>query len=1153
MFSRFVAAVLIAGALAVPASFALDSARPLNRYVHESWGTDDGLPQPTVRAIVQTRDGYLWLGTDDGLARFDGVRFTVFDGRNVAALRSNAILALLEDRAGNLWIGTHGGGLTRYRDGAFSALTHERGLTSDFVYALHEDRAGILWIGARRGVTQLDRGKIGRHPELQAGTVWSIEQDRAGTMWLGSDLNGLTRIERGVVTHYDTRTTLPHDAITVIRQLRDGRVVIGTNGAGLYEWNDGRFVPFRASGTLPGRAITALLEDASGNLWIGTNVGLARATRGVMSTGAPGELAHVEITAITEDAEGSLWIGTNGAGLHRLREGKAQTLTTADGLPGDMTQSVMHDRDGNVWVGTRDGAARIARDGSVTTLTTRNGLPNHIVKSLFQSSDGAIWLGTDLGGVVRITAAGLRTTILDPNIPDNTIRAFAEDREGGVWVGTNGGPLTRFTNGVPSARIDARPGMPRLFVRAMASTAHGSLWIATDGNGLVHLRNGELVKVWTEADGLSRDGLRSLYIDRAGTVWIGTDGGGLNRLRDGRITAIQTRHGLFDDLILQIIEGDDGRLWMSSHRGVFAVDKRAIDAFDGRAHDRVSCLVIDDHDGMRSRDCSGGSQPAGAKSSDGRLWFPTNDGVAVIDPRELHRNSQPPPVHIERVVAERNVLAGRDAFELPRGTKLLEISYTALSLVVPERVRFRYKLEGYDDDWIDAGARRTAYYTALRPGRYRFRVIAANDDGVWSERGATASINLRPYFYQRPSFVVFVLILLIAAVWTLVALRIRRIRDDAARDAELKRRMEVVERMEALGQMASGIAHDFNNTLMAAYPWAEALRREYPNDARIQQAANSICGAVERAKNVTHQLLDFAQPKLPAVTCVNLGELAANAVSMARATIPPEIDIRLRVEPRGVLATGDEAKLAQVLLNLLLNARDAMPGGGAITVDVRHPDDANGFVLLSVSDTGSGIDPAIREHIFDPFFTTKAVGKGTGLGLAVVHRIVEDHRGTIRVESAPGKGTTFHVLLPEGTRPARRAADEQAAEVPKEIPRGTKVLLIDDEAIVIEVLRDGLERASMRVESVTSGLAALRMIDDGFHPDIVILDLGLPEMPGEEVHAHLRARFPELPIIISSGYGDRGRLDPLLRDAHTAYFQKPYRMELLLRQIATMI
>ncbi len=1152
--------VLLAGALlvsgfAAKSLVALEPPRALTQYVHDSWATDQGLPQATVRAIVQTRDGYLWVGTEEGLARFDGVRFTVFNRRTVPAFRANHVLSLLEDHSGDLWVGTHGGGVMRYRSGIFTTFRRANGLASDFAYSLHEEPDGTLWIGGRRGVAQFRNGRMAvSNLAPNKGTIWSIEEDRTGVMWLGTDLYGLTRIVGDVPTTYTTVNGLPHDSISVIRQLKGGRIIIGTNGRGLYEWSDGRFVPFRAKGTLPSGAITALLEDSAGNLWIGTNAGLARATNGVISTGAPGDLASSAIQAIVEDREGNLWIGTSSTGLHRLRPGKVRTLTTTDGLPSDRIQTVFHDREGRAWIGTRNGVARIA-DGAITTYSTRNGLPNDSVQSLFQSSDGAIWLGTDLGGVVRMTTSGMHTTILDPEIPDNTVRAFAEQAGVGVWVGTNGGPLTLFTEGGRNRKV-VLAGMRRVFVRAMAMDGRGSLWVATDGNGLLQVVDGEVHKLYTERDGLSRDSLRSLYVDADDVVWIGTDGGGLNRLQNGKITVYGTREGLFDDVVLQILEGTDGRLWMSCNNGIFAVDKGALDAYAEGRINYIESFFIDDRDGMPSRDCSGGSQPAGARSSDGKLWFPTDAGVVIVDPQNLRTNPQPPPVYIEKVVTDGTPVTGKDDFEIPRGTKNLEISYTALSLVVPERVRFRYKLEGYDDKWTDAGARRTAYYTAPPPGRYRFHVIAANDDGLWNNEGAHIELSLQPYFYQRRSFALLVLAMLAASIWAAVALRIRYIRREAERAAEMERRFLIVQRMDALGQMASGIAHDFNNTLMAAYPWAELIQREYPDDPRLQRAAENISNAVDRAKRVTRQFLDFAQPKQPEVTPVDLGQVAGEALSMARAIIPPEIDVRLTVDPTGVVATADEAKIGQVLMNLILNASDAMPNGGSLSVDVRHPTevevaswnlDREKFVLLSVQDNGAGIEPKVLERIFDPFFTTKGVGKGTGLGLAVAHRIVQDHHGSIHVESVLGKGTTFHILLPKADRVLQAAP--MVVEAAPRLLRGTRTLLIDDEMVIVEIIRDMLQRNGASVDVASSGPEALRLLDEGMRPDVVVLDLGLPEMSGERVHALIRQRMPDLPIIISSGYGDRERLDPLLRDPNTFYFQKPYRIASLIERI----
>jgi ligand-binding sensor domain-containing protein/signal transduction histidine kinase/CheY-like chemotaxis protein len=1138
-----------------PSLSALDPSRALTQYVHEVLNTDKGLPQSTVRAIVQTRDGYIWIGTEEGLARFDGVAFTTFTRRNVKAFRSNHVLALLEDRAGNLWIGTHGGGLMRYRNGQFTTFTAAEGLPRNFVYTLHEDRKGILWVGLRGGVVQFIDDHFVRVDTrgLDTATIWTIHQDRTSATWVGSDLNGMNRFADGKVTLHDMANGFPSSSITVIRQLRDGRVVIGTNGAGIHEWSDGTFQPIHAKGTLPSPSITALFEDSAGSLWIGTGAGLACLRGETIVTQAPGNLAQEKINAISEDREGTLWIGTSGNGLHRLRNGKVLTVTTANGLPSDRVRTIAHDRAGGVWIGTREGVAHVKDGTLVKTYTTRDGLPFDSVRSIFESSDGAIWLGTDFGGVAHLSGGRILSTVLDPDVPDNAVRAFAELRSG-VWVGANGGRPTRFAGSAFDRKTQV-DSPQRLFVRALVAARDGSLWIATDGNGLVHLVDGLIQRTYGERDGLSSESLRSLYLDPEGTLWIGTAGGGLNRLKNGRITAYTTSSGLFDDVVLQILEGSDGRLWMSSNNGIFAVEKRALDAYAEKKISRFDSFFLDEHDGMKSRDCNGGSQPAGSVGRDGRLWFPTDAGVVIVDPAHIELNEHVPPVRIERVIADRIAVKPGPGFEIPRGAKNIEISYTALSFVVPGRVRFKYKLEGYDEDWIDAGARRTAYYTGLHPGRYRFRVIASNDDGVWNHKGAAIDVLQQAFFHETPLFTLLVTAAILGLIWGAAALRIRALRRRKQRVDEAERQLIRAQRMEALGLMASGIAHDFNNTLMSALPWSDILRRKYPQDPIIQQAATNIAASVKRAKNVTRQLLDFAQPKPPATQPLDLAQFVVEEASMMRAVIPPNIQIETKTSPSPSVTVGDRAQLAQVLMNLLLNARDAMPHGGRILLEVRPPktEEAHGwnidpaaFILCSVMDTGTGIDQSVIDRIFDPFFTTKDIDKGTGLGLSVAARIVFDHRGKIFVDSIAGRGTTFHLLLPRASdeMPLTKGQIEAVASAEPGL-----VMIVDDESVVAEGIGLLLESEGLSVVTVATGAEALRRLDDGLAPDLIVLDLGLPGMSGDKVWAEIRRRQPNVPIVISSGYGDQERIAPLLRDPRTSYLRKPYGVDELLGHV----
>ena len=494
----------------------------------------------------------------------------------------------------------------------------------------------------------------------------------------------------------------------------------------------------------------ALLEDREGNLWIGTDGGgLNRLTDGVFTSFAEKQgLSNDTVNALHEDREGSLWIGTNLGGLNRLKDGRFTSFTTREGLSSDFARALYQDREGSLWIGTAGGGLNRLKDGLFTAFTTRQGLSNDTVFALLEDREGSLWIGTD-NGLTRRRNGRFEVFTANMGMSNDCVLALHEDREGSLWIGTFAGGLNRRKDGRFTA-FTTKEGLSNDTVNVIHEDRQGNLWIGTRGGGLNLLKDGRFT-VFTKKDGLSDDQVFTIHEDREGSLWIGTYGGGINRLKNGRFTAITSKQGLFDDVIHRIIEDDRGDVWMSSNRGIGRVSKQELDEVaDGRrAH--LTSVVYGTADGMRSAECNSGAS-AGWTTRDGRLWFPTIRGVVRIDPNHLPTNLLPPPVAIEEVRVDEKVAEPSGSLRLLPGTQTLEVHYTALSLMAPAAVRFRYRLEGFDEAWVEAGARRTAYYTKLPHGTYRFRVIASNNDGLWNEEGATLALTVAPRFHETVWF-----------------------------------------------------------------------------------------------------------------------------------------------------------------------------------------------------------------------------------------------------------------------------------------------------------------------------------------------------------------------------------------------------------------
>jgi diguanylate cyclase (GGDEF)-like protein len=505
-------------------------------------------------------------------------------------------------------------------------------------------------------------------------------------------------------------------------------------------------------------------------------------------------LSNDQVLSLLEDREGNLWVGTQDGGVNRLSDGKFKTYSSAEGVADDIVWPVFGDREGSLWIGTKSGGLSRFRDGRFATYAKAQGLSSNAVQALAQDRDGSLWIGTRGGGLNRLRDGRFTVYSTRHGLPHDSVSALAASRDGGLWIGTRGGGLGRYEEGTFTTWT-TREGLPNDTIHFLLEARDGALWIATNGGGLVRF-HGDRFEAFTTRHGLSAEIVNALHEDAQGTLWVGTFGGGLNRRRpDGRFTAYTTSEGLYDDAIFSILEDGQGRLWMSCNKGIFRVDKRELDDFDRKIIPRLRPVSYGVDDGMKNRECNGANQPPAWRDGLGQLWFPTIEGVTVVDPKRLAGNPVPPPVNLEQFVVDGRSLAPREGLVLAPGARNLEIQYVAPSFVAPTRVRYRYMLEGIDTEWVDAGTRRAAYYSRLPPGSFRFRVSAANDEGVWNETGASLSFQLRPRLYQTPWFYAVCGLALAGVVWGGDRLRVRRVR---SREEALERLVE--ERTRALAE-----------------------------------------------------------------------------------------------------------------------------------------------------------------------------------------------------------------------------------------------------------------------------------------------------------------------------------------------------------------
>ena len=758
--------------LLATAAFGLDPHRALTQARLSVWTSDAGLPQNTVETIVQTRDGYLWMGTEEGLARFDGVRFVVSDRQTAPALRSPFVSSLFEGSDGTLWIGTYGGGLARLRNGRIEAFRPDL-LGGDRIRGMVERASGAIYVAtAGGGMLRIEGDRVTRFTTrdgLPVDRIWTVISDGGDGLWVATHGGGVVLWKDGKVTQRITsHEGLPSDFVPSILRDADGTLWIGTDGGGLAEWRNGAVVRvLTMRDGLPSNLIRSLLRDRNGSLLVGTDGGLVRWRDGHVETlGSVDGLPTPIVRSVIEDREGSLWVGTTG-GLVRLNDTKLLPFTRKEGLAADAARAILEDREGRMWVGTEGGGLCRMLPAPARCFTTADGLPQQTVYALAESRDGSLWVGTDGGGVVRMRD-GKFTEHLS-GLPNDRIRSLVEMPDGTLWVSTSGA-LARVRDG----KAESVPALDGKQLRPLLALPDGSLLVGTDGAGLWRVADEGLVAepIATAGRGLGSDRVFSLTRDSGGNaVWIGTSGGGLTHLdvKTGAMHTLARRDGLHDDVVFQVL--DDGHdLWMTSNRGLYRVGRdRVLAAMRGEKSDLLG-TVYGSTDGMPSAECTGAS-PAALRARDGRIWVATARGVAVVDFNSTARNPVPPVVHIDGVLIDGSA-APDGPLRVRAGAQRLEVHYTAVSLRAPERVTFRYRLEGFDPDWVNAGTSRVAHYTKLPAGDYTFDVRASNEDGVPSAAEGRLTFTVAPQWFETWWARLLGILLIAAVIWGAIRIRV---------------------------------------------------------------------------------------------------------------------------------------------------------------------------------------------------------------------------------------------------------------------------------------------------------------------------------------------------------------------------------------------
>lgn len=1016
------------GAQEVTPLQSLENRTPISQYVVDSWDNENGLPTNAILDVAKTNQGFMWLATFNGLARFDGMEFKIYDKSNTPELQTNNLSSLLVDSKDQLWIGTNGGGLLKLARGKFHYFNTDSIVNSSVVTALEESQEGIIWVGTRFGLAQLVNDtltKIKTGP-LSFRNITTLHADNRGRLWVGTATNGLYVLDNGKTINLTTAHGLKSNFIRAAFGDSHGNIWVGTDqGVALID-----DLGVHSLDSVPGAPLVftnAFLEDQQGFIWMGSNDGLRRFGDKFEILPQDHGLSQNIVQTLLQDDEGNIWAGTYRGGLNRLKQGKFLSIGKPEGLSNDVI-NVTYVDESMLWIGSDDGVTCL-RDGILNNFSLGRLTAGNRIRDIYRDSQQRLWFCTYRGLVQFENGRIVKRYTTDDGMSSNNTRRIVEDKDGALWIGTASG-VNRIKNGVIDV-YGVESGLRDQFVMSLYIDHSNQLWVGTDGGGVYIFMDNKFVRALSSD--AENDIVFNILQDFDGSYWFSTNRG-VVFLNDSLEFNLTPMHGLISNNIFQVLLDNRDQVWFTSDRGLMKSSINEVHRLvNGELNKFVDSRLFDRSDGLRTSQITAASKST--QTSDGKLWIATLKGVALVDTEQIPINEILPKTALTLIKSDNDVQSLEGTIRLPAGVRRLEVHYTGLSFYAPNKVKYKYKLENFDDQWVDAGDLRTAYYTNIPPGDYIFKVIASNNDGVWNRKPAFASFYQEAFFYQTRWFYILMAILLIALgafMYYLRALELKRRNVLLTRlvkertwdiqkqnDAISNQREELQQLNLVKDKLLSVISHDLRGPIAAVAGLLGLLKSGHLNYQELMTQSSSLNNEVHGLTYLLDNLLNWSKSQMQGINInrenIQLKKLVRDTLRVIKPMSDHKYIKIINEVPEECYVHTDTNLLSLVIRNLIMNAIKFTHHRGEIRIGSNVADD---WVTITVNDNGVGIGKKDLERLFNSQSHYSKMGTaneaGTGIGLLLCKEFLELDGGRIWAESEKGKGSSFKFTLQLG-------------------------------------------------------------------------------------------------------------------------------------------